>query len=177
MKFQLDSSKPRIFPSTSSPSTGWKFSFLVLSERTVNATCPSITVTAVFPRRILLLALTLAPLPIAVAFVRFPVDTSAPNPMAVLLLPVVLVKSAFHPLAVLKLPVVLRASALIPLAVLKLPVVLLNSAWTPLAVFWVPVVLLLSAWTPLAVLKLPVVLLSERIDSRWRCWRSRPWCC
>jgi hypothetical protein len=27
MKFQLDSSKPRIFPSTSSPSTGWKFSF------------------------------------------------------------------------------------------------------------------------------------------------------
>ena len=32
MKFQLDSSKPRIFPSTASPSTGWKFSFLVLSE-------------------------------------------------------------------------------------------------------------------------------------------------
>ena len=39
MKFQLVSSKPRIFPSTSSPSTGWKFSFLVLSEGKVNATC------------------------------------------------------------------------------------------------------------------------------------------
>src|SRR5882724_3831457 len=60
MKFQLESSKPRIFPSTSSPSTGWKFSFLVLSELAVNATCPSITVTAAFPRRILLLALTVA---------------------------------------------------------------------------------------------------------------------
>ena len=40
MKFQLDSSKPRIFPSISSPSTGWKFSFWVLSEMAVNATCP-----------------------------------------------------------------------------------------------------------------------------------------
>ena len=48
----------RIFPSTASPSTGWKFSFLVLSELAVNATCPSITVTAVLPRRTLLLALT-----------------------------------------------------------------------------------------------------------------------
>ena len=38
MKFQLDSSKPRIFPSTASPSTGLKFSFLVLSEGKVNAT-------------------------------------------------------------------------------------------------------------------------------------------
>ena len=107
MKFQLESSKPRIFPSTASPSTGWKFSFLVLSEGKVNATCPSITVTAVFPKRILLLALTLAPLPIAVALVRFPVDTLAENPMAVLLLPVVLLKSALRPLAVLAVPVVL----------------------------------------------------------------------
>ena len=72
MKFQLDSSKPRIFPSTSSPSTGWKFSFLVLSELAVNATCPSITVTAVFPRRTLLLALTRAPTPIAVAVGQIP---------------------------------------------------------------------------------------------------------
>src|SRR5215467_14736642 len=53
MKFQLVSSKPRIFPSTSSPSTGSKFSFLVLSELAVNATCPSITATRTFPRRIL----------------------------------------------------------------------------------------------------------------------------
>src|SRR5215510_7037658 len=50
MKFQLESSKPRIFPSTSSPSTGWKFSFCVLSELAVNITCPTITVTAVFPK-------------------------------------------------------------------------------------------------------------------------------
>src|SRR4030095_7533647 len=92
MKFQLESSKPRIFPSTSSPSTGWKFSFWVLSEEAVNATCPSITLTAASPRRILLLALTVAPLPIAVALVRFPSDTLAPFPMAVLKLPVVLLK-------------------------------------------------------------------------------------
>ena len=107
MKFQLDSSKPRIFPSTASPSTGWKFSFLVLSEGKVNATCPSITVTPAFPRRILLLELTVAPLPIAVALVRFPADTSASNPMAVFWLPVVLLKSELTPLAVSKLPVVL----------------------------------------------------------------------
>src|SRR5689334_17804076 len=60
MKFQLVSSKSRIFLRTSSPSTGWKFSFLVLSELAVNATCPSITVTKVLPRRTLLLALTMA---------------------------------------------------------------------------------------------------------------------
>ena len=121
MKFQLDSSKPRIFPSTASPSTGWKFSFLVLSELAVNATCPSITVTAVFPRRTLLLALTLASKPIAVALFRFPADTLAESPMAVLPLPVVLVMSAK-----------------LPLAVLSMPVVLLKSAWTPLAVFRKP---------------------------------------
>ena len=46
MKFQLESSKPRIFPSTSSPSTGWKFSFLVLPEPIVGSTFPSITVTS-----------------------------------------------------------------------------------------------------------------------------------
>ena len=40
MKFQLVSAKPRIFVSTSSPSTGWKFSFFVLSELLVNATDP-----------------------------------------------------------------------------------------------------------------------------------------
>ena len=77
---------------------------MVLSEATVNATWPSITVTAAFPRRILLLALTMAPVPIAVALVRFPADTLATNPMAVLLLPVVLLKSAPTPLAVLCCP-------------------------------------------------------------------------
>jgi hypothetical protein len=77
MKFQLESSKPRIFSSTSSPCTAWKFSFLVLSELAVNITCPSITATEVFPRRILLLALTIAPEPIAVALFRFPTDTLA----------------------------------------------------------------------------------------------------
>ena len=107
MKFQLDSSKPRIFPSTSSPFTGWKFSFWVLSEGEVNATCPSITVTGVFPRRTLLLAFTLAFAPIAVALVRFPVDTSALAPMAVLFPPVVFLRSALVPMAVLKSPVVL----------------------------------------------------------------------
>src|SRR5262249_12860328 len=114
MKFQLVSSNPRIFVSTSSPSTGLKFSFLVLSELAVNATWPSITVTAVFPRRILLLASTMAPWPIAVALVRFgwSSDTSALNPMAVLLLPVLLLRSALSPLAVLLPPVVLLRSAL-----------------------------------------------------------------
>jgi hypothetical protein len=142
MKFQLDRSKPRIFPSTSSPSTGWKFSFLVLSETAVNATCPSITVTVLFPRRILLLALTKAEKPIAVALVRFPADTLAPAPRAVLLVPVVLLSSASNPRAVLLLPVVLSWSAPPPLAVLKLPVVLLKSAFGPLAVLRLPVVLL-----------------------------------
>ena len=107
MKFQLVSSKPRIFPSTSSPSTGLKFSFLVLSETAVNGTCPSITVTKMFPRRTLLLALTKAFAPIAVALVRSPVDTSAETPMAVLESPVVLLLNAVTPMAVLPLPVVL----------------------------------------------------------------------
>src|SRR5215217_5698114 len=148
MKFQLDSAKPRIFSSTASPSTGWKFSFLVLSETAVNATCPSITVTAVFPRRILLLASTTAPEPIAVALVRSPAATLALTPMAVLLLPVVLLPSAKAPLAVLEPPVVLLLSASNPLAVLEGPRVLLKSAWDPLAVFWKPVVLLRSAPAP-----------------------------
>ena len=100
MKIQIVSSKPRIFPSTASPSTGLKFSFLVLSETEVIPTCVSINVTAVFPRRILLLALTRAPKPIAVALVRLPEDTWAKNPMAVLLVPVVLKRSASNPLAV-----------------------------------------------------------------------------
>ena len=39
-----------------------------------------ITVTAVFTSRTLLLALTMAPLPIAVALVRFPADTSGLEP-------------------------------------------------------------------------------------------------
>ena len=116
MKFQLDSSKPRIFPNTASPSTGWKFSFLVLSELAVNATGPSITETEPFPSRILLLAVTMAPLPIAVALFRFPADTSAKAPMAVFCLPVVLLRSASDPLAVLPPPVVLPVSAKIPLA-------------------------------------------------------------
>src|SRR5215510_2220662 len=136
MKFQLDSSKPRIFSSTSSPSTGWKFSFLILSEteKIIAPFGPSITVTALFPRRILLLALTVAPLPIAVALVRFPEDKLALNPMAMLLLPVVLLTRALSPVAVLALPVVLLASALTPVAVLLVPVVLLRSAKAPLAV-------------------------------------------
>src|SRR5215471_419760 len=145
MKFQLDSAKPRILPSTASPSMGWKFSFLVLSDTLVNATGPSITVTAVFPRRILLLALTTAPWPIAVALVRPSADTSAKAPMAVLLAPVVLLTSALAPLAVLLAPVVLFKSASDPLAVSLEPVVLFKSAWNPLAVLRTPVVLLTSA--------------------------------
>ena len=108
MKFQLESSKPRIFPSTASPSTGWKFSFWVLSELAVKPTCPSITVTAVFPRRTLLLALTMATARIAVALVRFPSETLANAPMAVLLPPVLLLESAPNPLAVLLPPVLLN---------------------------------------------------------------------
>ena len=55
------------------------------SPGAVNGTCPWITVTKVFPRRTLLLLLTTAPKPIAVALeVRFPTNTLAPNPMAVL---------------------------------------------------------------------------------------------
>ena len=174
MNFQLESSTPRIFPSTSSPSTGWKFSFLVLSEPPVGITAPSITVTKLFPRRILLLALTTAPAPIAVALVRFPgKDTLASNPMAVLLLPVVLLLSAVAPQAVLKSPVVLLLSAPTPLAALALPVVLLRSAWVPIAVLLSPVVLLASAWNPLAVLSAPVVWWSAWTPLRGR----RQWCC
>src|SRR5215831_2871409 len=135
MKFQLVSAKPRILASTASPSTGRKFSFLVLSELLVKATCPSITVTSVLPKRILLLALTRLPAPMAVAFTRLPADTSALDPLAVLLLPVVLLESAACPLAVLLKPVVLPESAECPLAVLALPVVLFWSAPDPPAVF------------------------------------------
>ena len=158
MKFQLVSAKPRILASTASPSTGRKFSFLVLSELLVKATCPSITVTSVLPKRILLLALTRLPAPMAVAFTRLPADTSALDPLAVLLLPVVLFASAAFPLAVLALPVVLPESAKVPLAVLLAPVVLPESAKCPLAVLLKPVVLPESAACPLAVLALPVVL-------------------
>src|SRR5262245_33272733 len=135
MKFQLVSSKPRIFRSTSSPSTDWKFSFWVLSDMLLNATCPSILVTAAFPKRTLLLALTTAPAPIAVALVKSLADTLARDPMAVFWLPVVLIVSAKTPMAVLLSPVVLLLSALTPLAVLERPVVLSLSALAPLAVF------------------------------------------
>src|SRR6516225_2705337 len=151
MKFQLVSAKPRILASTASPSTGRKFSFLVLSELLVKATCPSITVTAVLPKRILLLALTRLPAPMAVAFTRLPADTSALDPLAVLALPVVLFASAAFPLAVLALPVVLPESAKVPLAVLLAPVVLPESAACPLAVLALPVVLFWSAPDPPAV--------------------------
>ena len=138
MKFQLVNSNPRIFAGTSSPSTGWKFSFWVLSETTVSPTWLSSTVTWVFPRRILLLLLTMAPLPIAVALVRFVPDTLAPFPMAVLKPPVVLVDSALCPMAVLETPSVLLRSASPPLAVLRLPLVLPRSAWKPIAAFSTP---------------------------------------
>ncbi len=57
-------------------------------------TCPSMTVTEVLPSRILLLALTEAPFPMAVAFVKSALSTSAWYPMAVLLLPVSLLANA-----------------------------------------------------------------------------------
>ena len=77
-----------------------------------------ITVTAVFTSRTLLLALTMAPLPIAVALVRFPADTSAWNPIAVSKLRTVLLPSAAIPLAVLAMPVLLLKSAFVPRLVL-----------------------------------------------------------
>jgi len=59
------------------------------------------TVTLAFPMRTLLLALTMAPAPMAVALIKLPEETSAPFPIAVLLVPPVLLKSAKAPLAVL----------------------------------------------------------------------------
>src|SRR5215813_5243569 len=117
MKFQLDSSKPRIFPNTSSPSTGWKFSSWVLSELKVNGTCPSMTMTTVFPRRILSLALTCADSrsisqiprrdigsgPDGGIVVARGVARERSNPLALMLLPVVLPPSESTPLAPFKL--------------------------------------------------------------------------
>ena len=60
--------------STSAPSTGWKFSFLLRSEVAVKPTWPWMTVTRVSPMRTLLLALTMALAPIAVALVKPPVE-------------------------------------------------------------------------------------------------------
>ena len=51
--------------------------FNLLSEAVVKPTAPSITLTLLFPSLILLLELTIAPLPIAVAFVKVPVLTLA----------------------------------------------------------------------------------------------------
>ena len=53
------------------------FSFNLLSEGKLHATCPSITVTLAFPILTLLLALTTADDPITVAFVKLVVETSA----------------------------------------------------------------------------------------------------
>src|SRR5262249_4565289 len=172
MKFQLDSSKPRIFPNTSSPSTGWKFSSWVLSELKVNGTCPSKSMTIGFPRPILVLALTSADSrsisqiprrnigsgPDGGIVVARGVARERSNPLALLLLPVVLPPSTPLPLAVLELPVVLSMSAKVPLAVLELPVVLSMSAKVPLAGLRLPVVLLKSALSPMALLLLPGVL-------------------
>src|SRR5439155_1001541 len=82
MKFQLFRLRPLILSSTACASTGWKFSFLVASEDAVKPTCPSMTVTELLPKRILLLALTRAPLPLA--WLKWPVALlkSAPPPMA-----------------------------------------------------------------------------------------------
>ena len=58
-------------------------SFLsLLSEAYEKATCPSIEVTLVLPSLILLLALTVAPYPIAVAFVRLFEPTFEKFPIA-----------------------------------------------------------------------------------------------
>ena len=96
MKFQLVRLSRRILLSTSSRLTGWKVSCRLRSELAVKPTRPSMTVTVSLPKRILLLALTTAPAPIAVAFVKLskPGATLAKAPRAVLLLPVVLLKSA-----------------------------------------------------------------------------------
>jgi len=122
----------------------------------------------VFPRRILLLALTCADSrsisqiprrnigsgPDGGIVVARGVARERSNPLALLLLPVVLPPSAPLPLAVLELPVVLSMSAKVPLAVLRLPVVLLKSALSPMALLLLPVVLPPSESTPLAPFKL-----------------------
>ena len=140
---------------------------LVLSELLVNGTCPSITVTAVLPKRILLLALTRVLKPMAVALTRLPADTSAPYPMAVLSLPVVLFKNLGSAGGVFGARgsveeregaaggvVEARGGAeerLEAVAVLSEPVVFFKSAPYPMAVLSLPMVLF-SAGSPLAVL-------------------------
>src|SRR5438034_348022 len=75
------------------------------------------TVTLELPRRILLLAFTRAPAPMAVALIKSPAETLALNPIAVLSVPVVLLVSARYPLAVFEVPVGLLWSAPYPMAV------------------------------------------------------------
>ena len=58
-------------------------------------------VTAVFPNCMVLLAATIAPLPMAVALLRLFAETSAAYPIAVLFKPVVFDESALLPIAVL----------------------------------------------------------------------------
>lgn len=83
MKFQLVRLRPPIFLSTSSPSTGLKFSFWFRSVVAVRPPWASRIVIKALSRRILSLALTMAPAPMAVALVKLPAETLAPNPLAV----------------------------------------------------------------------------------------------
>ena len=178
MKFQLVSSKPRIFLSTSSTSTGLKFSFFVLSELAVNGTCPSITVTDVFPKRTLLLLLTIAPKPIAG---QIPIRHIGGSTKCGVVGAGGVFEQRFEPDGGVELPRsvehqcldstgrvgatrVLLKSANPPPTVLKLPVILLESAWYPMALLLTPVVLVRSAWNPVAVFSLPVVLLNSVLN-------------
>ena len=77
--------------------------------------------TLLSPSIILLLCVTIAFAPIAVALVRIPEETFAPIPSAVLLLPVVTLNKALFPTEVLPLPVVFELSEETPAAVLSFP--------------------------------------------------------
>ena len=71
----------------------------------------STLLTLLFPTRTLLLALTTAPAPIAVALVSVPGFTSAFAPSTVLLLPVVMLGPELNPAAVFRKPELLDPRA------------------------------------------------------------------
>jgi len=115
MKFNCQS-EASDFPSAPSPSTGWKFSFLALSETTLVGR-------PLDDRGLRHYQAIYYWHPLSLQrqwpwhWSKSPLETSAPLPIAVFLDPVVLLASALTPVAVLFPPVVLLSSAKTPLEV------------------------------------------------------------
>ena len=119
-----------------------------------------LTVSVILPKTIVLDVATVAPDPIAVAYVN-PVVQTASIPSVVLCEPEAWTRGrdVIYPMCVLEPPTEICAPALVPIAVLLSPLVLPYNALSPIAVLLSPLVLPYNARVPIAIFSSPVKLL------------------